>query len=143
MEDNERFYILVPETVQPFRPFGCGDSEENPSYKMVPGRLIAQSYHIGRKIENTSLSDGYFPYEEITAITLSTRNTKELRKVSDEVKAWCQSLEEEILYEEFHDTNPDFYGTSVPVHTATAFGPVTREEVDHLIGHLELYGEND
>jgi len=42
-------------------------------------------------------------------------------------------------YKEFLDHNPEFYGTDKRVHTVTAFGPTTQEEMEPFIGHLELY----
>jgi hypothetical protein len=39
----------------------------------------------------------------------------------------------------YEDTNADFYGSKEKVHTATVIGPVYQEELDSVIGHLELY----
>jgi hypothetical protein len=138
MEDK-RIYVLVPETVQVEVPSRWGYGEgttETKSYPMVARRLISQGVHIGRMLGNWSFNRGN---PEITTITLSVRNTKELRKVSDEVQAILRHAEEHIAYEEFHDTNIGFYETTEKVHTITSFGPVTREEVESAIGHLELY----
>ena len=78
----------------------------------------------------------------MTTIVLSVRNTKELRKVSNEILSVVNSLSHMIPYEEFHDENIGFYGTSDKIHTITAIGCVTpeiREMLESAIGHLELY----
>ena len=132
---DKRIYILVPETVQVSVAPTFPESEpEIRSFKMVPGRLIAQGVHVGRRLGNWHFNR---QNPEITTITLSVRNTKELRKVSDEVVNLLYKTD--IPYEEFHDSNPGFYGTDDRVHTITGFGPVTREEVESAISHLELY----
>lgn len=147
---EKRFYILVPETVQitstvTHYDLLTGDSmdeEHTKSVKMVAGRLIAQAFHIGRKIENSRVNfqSISLEYEEITAIDLSVRNSKELRKVSDEIFSLVRSNPNILrMYEEFADTNFDIYGTTEKVHTATVVGPISREELESAIGHLELY----
>jgi hypothetical protein len=156
--EEKRFYILVPETVQITSTFDNIDLSKTDqldtfsevavkTVKMSAGRLIAQAFHIGRKIENYRVnkflkeSNGgrlKDHYEEITAIDLSVRNTKELEKVSNEIDASIDACSG-IFYAEFWDTNSDVYGTTEKVHTATAVGPVTRDELENAIGHLELY----
>ena len=146
---EKRIYVLVPQTVQVSVPdqsttaeIGMAVESKIKSFKMVAGRLIAQGFHIGRLL-------GYYqskynmPYEEITAITLSVRNSKELRKVSDEVinilNTTATDERKSISYEEFYDTNPGFYETSEEVHTITAVGPVSREFLESALGHLDLF----
>jgi hypothetical protein len=149
MEDK-RIYVLVPETVQvdvaeffpedSYHP-GVVRKPITKTYKMVAGRLVAQGVHVGRMLGNWYFNRGN---PEITTITLSVRNTKELRKVSNEVKAIVDKINDSeessdmIAYEEFHDTNVEFYGTFDKVHTITGFGPVSREDFESAIGHLEL-----
>jgi len=142
---DERIYVIVPQTVQceVITPL---DNEtikvETKSFPMVAGRLIAQGVHIGRMLGNWYFNRGN---PEITTIVLNVRNTKELRKVSDEIKRKVDELVEtvdRIPYEEFHDTNVAFYGTEDKIHTITAFGPITpeiRELFEEAIGHLELF----
>ena len=108
--------------------------------KMESGRLMAQAFHIGRKIQNTI--DAYTDYEEITAIVLGVRNTKELTKISLEIANWYEDsfdCPDDFEFEEFWDHNPEFYGTNERVHTVTAFGPTTQEIMDPFVGHLTLY----
>jgi len=146
MENEKRFYILVPKTVQVktvvnTQHMVSSTIETYPvetitSFRMVPGRLLAQTFHIGRKIESWRRSLG-IQYEDITAISLSVRNTRELQKVSKELMSF--KLREPAFYDEFYDTNLDFYGTTDSVQTATVIGPVFKEELDSIIGHLELY----
>lgn len=154
--EEKRFYILVPETVQitskvthyDLLTGDSSDEEHIKSVKMSAGRLIAQAFHIGRKIENTRAlmsAVGFLPYTEITAIDLSVRNTKELKKVSTEIKNTISDRQLNLIgrdglyYEEFYDTNQDVYGTFEKVHTATVVGPISREILENAIGHLELY----
>ena len=144
-----RFYVIVPNTVQTvveiknvWSDILWSDNKELPtevrSTNMVSGRLIAQSFHIGRLIENYRAKKG-LDWIDTTAIVLSVRNTKELRKVSDELRNNVFLNDPEFFYSEYWDTNPPLYGISEPVHTATAIGPVLKDELDDAIGHLELY----
>lgn len=148
-----RIYVLVPETVQtevtPWLPedshhihqlaaFGLTPQKEVMNTKMVAGRLVAQGVHVGRKLGHQAASVNS-DYTDITTIVLSVRNSKELTKVSKEVQHILHFLSDAVLYEEFHDTNPKLYGTCDKVHTITAFGPVTKAEMESAIGYLELY----
>lgn len=139
---DERIYVIVPETVQvEIRPTGWRKffySSRNKSVDMVSGRLIAQGVHVGRILGHWFAKHN-IPYRDITAIVLSVRNTKELRKVSDEALAIVHHMPHTVAYEEFHDTNEAFYGTTDSPHTITVFGPVDRETMEDVIGHLELY----
>ena len=154
--NDERIYVIVPQTVQVTHK-GLDVSEEFPppedsyhpevfediveTFPMVHGRLIAQGVHIGRKLGHWAETNG-IPYEDVTTIVLSVRNSKELRKVSNEIEKIANSLSYHIPYEEFHDTNFPFYGTNEKVHTITAIGRVTpeiREMLEDAIGYLELY----
>ena len=148
---DERIYVIVPQTVQVTHPGkwvfpnGIGIPEQLPdtveSYSMVAGRLIAQGVHIGRML-GYWLTSRNIPYEDVTTIVLSVRNTKELRKVSDEILGVLNSAASNVGYEEFHDTNFEFYGTDKKVHTITAVGPIkpeVREMLESAISHLELY----
>jgi hypothetical protein len=145
---DERIYVIVPKTVQVQSPshwgYGVTDTlSEEKSHPMVAGRLIAQGVHVGRLLERIFANSGV-PYREITTITLSVRNSKELTKVSNEAKSLLLKNDPHgcnlrYTYGEFHDTNYEFYGTEQKIHTITAIGPVTREAVEDAIGHLELY----
>jgi hypothetical protein len=149
---DDRIYVIVPETVQVTIPgkwdFPNGvnaPAEQLPdtveSYSLVPGRLIAQGVHIGRKI-GAWLAQREIPYEDVTTIVLSVRNTKELRKVSTEMSVALSLHALNVGYQEFHDTNLEFYGTDATVHTITAVGPLSpevREKLEDSMGHLELY----
>jgi hypothetical protein len=142
--NDERIYVIVPQTVQvPYQSiWNLGQpTDEVESFPMVHGRLIAQGVHVGRML-------GYWmnlhnvDYKEITTIVLAVRNSKELAKVSREIQAVVNSLPFTVPYEEFHDTNSEFYGTEEKVHTITAVGPLSpevREMLENALGHLELY----
>ena len=137
-ENDKRIYILAPHTVQVLCS-GQLDMEGQPetrSFKMVAGRIVAQGVHVGRSL-GYLMAENNIPYKEITTIVLSVRNTKELRKVSDEVIKLLHGTG--TPYQEFHDTNPGFYESMEKVHTITGFGPVDRELVESAISHLELY----
>jgi hypothetical protein len=108
---------------------------------MCHGRLIAQGVHIGRML-GYWLAAHEIDYKEITTIVLAVRNSKELAKVSKEIQAVVNSLPFTVPYEEFYDTNLEFYGTENRVHTISAVGPITpevREFLENSLGHLELY----
>jgi len=149
---DERIYVIVPQTVQllhkgiePPTEFNIPEDCYHPelfedtveSFPMVHGRLIAQGYHIGRFTERM-FANSNVEYREMTAIVLAVRNSKELRKVSNEIQDLI-SDDTNIVYGEFHDTNEQFYGTKDRVHTITAVGPVTKEKLDSALGHLNLY----
>ncbi len=147
--DIPRFYVFVPETVQTtvdssflyvVNNFMARDIHSiNRSTRMVAGRLIAQGVHIGRKLENYRAVHG-IPWLDITTIVLSVRNTKELTKVSNEVELAVGDMDNpDVFYEKYYDTNFDLYGTKDKVHTATIVGPVYKENLESVIGHLELY----
>ena len=146
--ENERFYVIVPQTVQILHPapplrdeFDIQGVDEITSVPMVHGRLIAQGVHVGRIIGHYFASRG-IPYRDVTTITLAVRNSKELRKVSNELRKTAETLlnaDIDVGYEEFHDHNPGLYNTLDRVHTITIVGPVQREMVEDGIGHLELY----
>lgn len=141
---EKRFYILVPNVVNICHSMPhLYDKEFSIQYEdsvtipMTAGRLMAQTYHIGRKIEwvRASLS---LPYQEITAIVLSVRNSKELNKITNELYVQF-SNDQDILVDTFYDHNPEFYGTPNRVHTATVIGPVNTNEVENILCHLDLY----
>jgi len=122
---EKRIYLIFPETVD------CA----NGRIPMEEGRIVAQSCHVGRMLEfNQAASE----YREITTITLGVRNSKELNKIAGD-------LNEEFWdrYAEFRDHNPGLYGSNDRVLTAVAVGPITRDEVENAIGHLELYQKRD
>lgn len=144
METSEkRFYVIVPKTVQVERKervqFGFNDWRNilvKDTVPMEAGRLMAQAFHVARKIDLYRYK-ATNKYEEITTIVLSVRNSAELKKVTTEL--FNLSLGKQTGVDVFCDTNPEFYGTLERVHTVSAIGPVTKEEVEEAIGHLELY----
>ncbi len=140
---EERIYIIVPETVQtmPNIPGFVPDPLHAVSINMEPGRLMAQCCHVGRGLQD-GLQEMYDEkYRDITTIVLSVRNSKELNKITEELRKWAAGIAGiDSLVVEFFDENPPFYQTTETVHTATIVGPVDNSEVlDHIIGHLELY----
>jgi len=143
MANTERIYVIVPETVQtPFEhsdASGFSEPEFNTCY-MSPGRLMAQSFHAARILQQELSYNLSTDYRDITTIVLSVRNSKELRKVSNELLRWHDENPDVAAFVEFCDENLEFYGTVAKVHTATAIGPVADSMVlDEIIGHLELY----
>ena len=152
---DKRFYVIVPKSVQVVEEYPVSefylDGGRNPasinkvikSIPMCHGRLMAQNVHIGRKVGHLIERLG-FPYEDTTTIVLSVRNSKELSKVSNEIANSLSPVSKDdlVVYEEFHDHNPEFYGTQDKVHTITIVGPVSpegREKLESAIGHLDLY----
>lgn len=147
--EGERFYAIVPETAQTSIVNWSPEDSHHPGFqgavdikntKMVAGRLIAQGIHVGRMIGHV-FQNAQVPYRDITTIVLSVRNSKELRKVSDEIHQHVVNFPFEIGFAEFHDENPDLYLVPDKVHTITLVGPVLKEELESAIGHLELYGK--
>ena len=146
-----KIFVLVPLSVQfqtPVYPLGCEATLAPASKKNTSGYLAAQAVHAGRLVDRQLARIGYGT-EPITTIVLTVRNSKELRKVELDV---MDELDDDIsgefrpndvAFARFEDTNEAVYGRDVwgeliKVHTATAFGPVTSERMDAMIGHLEL-----
>jgi hypothetical protein len=121
--NDERIYVIVPQTVQSeitsesahwddMRPDDEPIETQIQNNKMVAGRLIAQGVHVGRLLERIFANSG-ISYREITTITLSVRNSKELTKVSAEIKAALlkndpHGMNVRYTYGEFHDTTLNF-----------------------------------
>ena len=156
--DEKRFYVIVPERVTGQDQAG----KTGLTHCMEPGRLIAQGFHVGRKIENARLSlDPEKEYEEITCIVLSVRNSREMSKIANEISlsllqstqgGFCSDLglfdresKFKLNFEFFKDKNDPLYGREKKAMTAIAIGPVKVSDkikyLDDIIGHLELYGE--
>lgn len=134
MSEEKRIYVVVAETVQP---------DEFTSVDQVPGRLAAQCAHVVSKVRvlmMASQSRGeYHPLQPITTIVLSVKDSKELRHIQ-------RMLERlNILHAFFVDTNEDVYGwnhaSNAPYRltTAVATFPVTKFEIDDVLGHLPLW----
>jgi hypothetical protein len=130
---DKRIYVLLPETVQVAHRIRGLKAPQMVSIHMEAGRLIAQGEHVVSKMrmEHYDLL-GTGP---ITTINLSVRNSKELDKV------WVELNRLDILVDvvSFFDTNEEFYGTKKPVCTAICTTPITQEESDSVVGHLELF----
>jgi hypothetical protein len=145
--ETERIYIIVPEKVQNEVSMFGGEENglwpESPQIKtitrrMESGRLMAQCAHAGRKMQNFLDGTGG-DYHDITTIVLSVRNSKELAKVTKELYAKWQQMENKPILTTFEDSNPQFYGTDAKVQTAVIIGPIENSMVlDDIIGHLEL-----
>jgi hypothetical protein len=110
---------------------------------MEHGRVIAQGFHVGRLIESMRAELG-IKYEEVTAISLAVRNSREMHKVLSELN-WLQrenTAENGAVpfqVATFWDENQPVYETSDRLLTAIVAGPVLKSLVDSAIGHLELY----
>jgi hypothetical protein len=130
--NDYRFYVIVPETIQ----------QDSSSIGMEDGRLMAQSFHIGRVVENRRAAAGA-GYEDITTIVLAVRNARELDKVTSDLVSLQLDLHSRGLnafpLSTYKDHNPAFYMTHDRVLTALCVGPVLKSDVDSVIGHLELY----
>lgn len=138
MSEEKRIYVVVPETIQTTRVNWASEVRETitESIPMVPGRLMAQCAHVVSKMWAHFV---YSDWEPTTTIVLSVRNSKALNKVLNEFRHGGF----EFNVHEFLDTNSEVYGTSAPQLTAICTDPITQEErdgVEHIIGHLELYG---
>jgi hypothetical protein len=129
--EEKRFYVVVPEKVT---------SYTKHTVNMEPGRLIAQAFHLGRKYE---AEKNDLPYEEITTIVLSARNSRELDMVQERLIDYRSGLfnhGEAFTVHEFKDTNKPLYKSQRKVKTIICTSPVLKTDVDGAIGHLELYG---
>jgi hypothetical protein len=146
-DEQERIYIIVPETVQ--NEVSMFDSElalfpmqpeiKTVTRKMEPGRLMAQCAHATRKLQHF-LDENGGDYRDITTIVLGVRNSKELVKVTNELYTKWRVMENKPILTTFEDSNPQFYGTDAKVQTAVIIGPVANSQVlDDVIGQLELY----
>jgi len=134
MKEEERFYVIVPEVV--------GMVEHHP---MEHGRLMAQTFHLGRVVEHMRVRMGH-RLQDITTIVLAVRNSRELAKVRDEL-VYQQFSEMSVPDNKlgmlpitvYEDHNPDVYLTPERVLTAISVGPVVKSRVEACLGHLELY----
>lgn len=145
--EQERIYIIVPEQVTvPDKSSRLKGATK--TLKMVPGRLMAQCSHVGRELEHVAFWD-LDEARKITTIVLAARNTKEMIKLQTALKEQFFSDVSYVdgggigtdKFAEFYDTNEQLYGKGVEVLTAIAVGPVLKRDVDDIIGHLALYGE--
>lgn len=126
---EDRFYVIVPETVQ----------TDHIGHEMESGRLMAQSFHIGRKVEAARAAAG-IGFVDITAVVLAVRNTRELEKVLSELRInMMQHGKKPFELCLYRDYNENVYETENGVLTAIVAGPVLRSTVDHILGHLETY----
>lgn len=133
VNEEKRFYIIVPETVQTVAQ----------SRIMEAGRLMAQNFHLGRVVERKR-AEVEQKYEDVTSIVLSVRNSLELAKVLNELEtlrdkisgsSWIQRFPISI----YRDHNPPVYQVPDRVLTILCVGPVEKSLVEPAIGHLELY----
>jgi hypothetical protein len=134
-QEEKRIYVILPLTVQVPR----GRTKADRHIRIPAGMAAAQAVHVTRKMECED--DEFEPgkYQEITTITLSVRNSKEMHLI-------YQLLEDKILDEgakyriyTFYDRNAVLYGRGKKVLTAICVTPMTASAVDAAIGHLELY----
>lgn len=125
---DKRFYVIVPETV---------DTPVGP-YSMEVGRVMAQTFHLGRTSEHKQQTCDEI-YQDVTTIVLVVRNSKELDKVLKELTELQVQSNEEFPVNAYRDHNPPVYGTEDRILTAVGVGPVEKVMVDVAIGHLELY----
>jgi hypothetical protein len=137
-EPEQRIYIIVPEKIT-IR----NKTKKLPAleYLMEHGRAIAQAVHVARKLESQfAMGNSIYNYEVLTTIVLSVRNSKELALISNALYTHDEdSTNYDNKYAEFSDTNPNVYGTDQSYLTAIAFGPTTAEEMEPILGHLELW----
>lgn len=126
--DARRIYVLLPQTVQV--PQGRG-GKHIVTKRMEHGRLHAQTGHVVSLMRTDPEILREHGRKPITTITLSVRNSRELEKVMLDLMTVTPVWE-------FPDKNPGFYGTKREVRTAVCTAPILREEVDELLGHLEL-----
>jgi hypothetical protein len=129
--EEERFYVIVPEVAM-----------AGVLYPMEPGRLMAQTFHLGRVVEHRRALAGA-DREDVTTIVLAARNTKELEKILSELvlKQLDNELKElpPFAVSAYRDHNPPVYMTPDKTLTAVCVGPVKKSIVDSILGHMELF----
>jgi len=127
--EDLRIFVIVPETVQV-------DLEGHlETISMPSGRLMAQAAHVVSRMRVTFAST--FKGVPITTIVYGVRNSRELAKLQREL--WAIESDKPLLRTvAFYDKDYTFYGTGFDVLTAVCTTPVLREQVDDILGHLEL-----
>ncbi len=130
INDEPRLYTIIPLKVNGVNPA----DNTTKLITMETGRLAAQCVHVGRKFEHEHMNVAE-PFQEITTITLSVRNSLELDKIYQEL---LNNNFGDVI-SRWEDYNPAVYGSINKMLTAICFGPVYRAEVENIIGHLELY----
>ena len=79
-------------------------------------------------------------YEEVTAISLAVRNSREMHKVLGELNfLQRENTATEFQIAAFYDQNAGVYETTDRFLTAVVVGPVLKSQIDSAIGYLDLY----
>jgi len=134
---REQIYVIVPNTIQ----VSPGRGADPDLYYGSRGWAVAQSVHVVARMiwENQEYStaddgsrDAIEDYSKYPVILLGVRNSKELAKVYEDLDGVVQMTE-------FRDVNKKLYGTTDGVVTTICTSPCYREDVEDVIGHLELY----
>jgi peptidyl-tRNA hydrolase len=127
--DNHRIYVVMPKTI---------DTHKGTTMQLPCGMAAAQAAHAVSKLRLMHvkrLKNGLEQMDKpITTIVLQCRDTKELQHV--ERLAGYKN----IPFAAFLDTNDFLYLKGSSVHTATAFGPCTKEQAQEVLDYLPLWG---
>lgn len=127
----KRIYVLLPAKVLVPKPeFGALGDRLLP---MPVGRSAIQLGHVVSKMR-VGLADTYGS-QPITTIGYSVRNHKELIKLINEMSAGGFNVWG------FYDRDPKFYESDHGVLTAVCTEPITREQAEPFLGHLELFAK--
>lgn len=118
---EKRIYVIVP------RYLDVPDTGKIVS--MSCGRLIAQACHVVSKLK---LRLKLHWDDQHTTIVLKVNNTKELEEIADDI------AHANVDWEEFRDTNMEYYGTESSLLTAVACY-CSRKKGKSLFYHLDVW----
>jgi hypothetical protein len=125
MKNEKRIYVVIPKYV----------IVNGKMITMSCGRLMAQVAHVVSKLK---LRLKLNPDKEYTTIVFAIHNNSYLEygihRFDERIKRYKQN----IPYEFFKDTNPEFYGTKESVYTAFA-AMMTKRQSKSLFKELKLY----
>lgn len=130
---DKRIFVLLPMTVQvPSLSDVLPAEWPARTISMPNGRLAVQAAHVVSKMRVRLAA--FYGYRPITTIAYGVRNSRELDKLVSELR-----VNQHLAVETFKDIDEKFYETPSEVRTAACTTPVTKAEVDHILGHLELF----
>lgn len=137
-KEDKRIYFIVPEAVQVTIP----RRKRAYTVRMESGRLAMQAVHVALEMYESVMSTNRKAkgYDQLTAIMLSVRNSRELAMIEAELRSHAagSGIPHFEVYS-FSDVNPDLYRIKGRVQTAICTTPIEKSVVDPVIGHLERY----
>lgn len=126
--DNHRFYVVIPK-------------HPTKEFQMPCGMAAAQAAHAVSKLRLAHVKNhknGLAEMEKpITTIVLQVRDQKEATHIRNLAEL------KKIPFEIFCDTNDAIYGNGKLIETATAFGPITKEEAALVLDYQPLWDCDD